>query len=172
MSTEEEGDFKCKDALKPYTSHDDERLKWVENSFLKYLADWKKSTEDRPGNFSPTDRQKMFLSLQTYEGLQITVYSVVEATKFLLSKGMAFVLTNRFNQGVVEEYFGRQRSLGRRSDNPNIWQFGFNDNIIRTQRSVAPVTGNTEGRHDKKRKVSWTDVDETPLKRKQKNKKV
>ena len=109
----------------------------------------------------------MFLSLQTYEGMQMTVYSVIEVTKFLLSKGMAFVLTNRFNQDVVE-YFGRQRSLGRRSDNPNIWQFGFNNNIIHTQRSVAPVTGNTEGRHDKKRKISWTDVDETPLKRRQK----
>ena len=172
VRSREEGNFKRKDAIKPYTSHDDERLKWLENTFLKYLADWKKSTEDRPGNFSPTDRQKMFLSLQTYEGLQMTVYSVIEVTKFLLSKGMTFVLTNRFNQDVVEEYFGRQRSLGRRSDNPNIWQFGFNDNIIRTQRSVAPVTGNTEGRHDKKRKVSWTDVDETPLKRRQKNKSV
>ena len=84
---------------------------------------------------------------------------------------MAFVLTNRFNNDVVEEYFGRQRSLGRRSDNPNIWQFGFNDNIIRTRRSVTPVTGNTEGRHDKKRKVSSTDVDETRLKKKQKNQK-
>ena len=128
MSAAEEGNFKCKDALKPYTSCDDERLNWLENTFLKYLADWKKSTEDRPGNFSPIDRQKMFLSLQTYEGLQMTVYSVIEVTKFLLSKGMAFVLTNCFNQDVVEEYFGWQHSLGRRSDNPNIWQFGFNDN--------------------------------------------
>ena len=114
----------------------------------------------------------MFLSLQTYEGLQITVYSVIEVTKFLLSKGMAFVLSNRFNQDIVEEYFGRQRSLGRRNDNPNLWQFGFNDNIIRTQRSVTPVTGNTEGRHDKKRKVSWTDVDEAPIQKKSKNKSV
>ena len=48
----------------------------------------------------------MFLSLQTYEGLQITVYSVIKVTK-----GMAFVLTSRFNQDVVEEYFGRQHSL-------------------------------------------------------------
>ena len=108
-----EAEFKRKDSLKPYTSPNDGRLKWLENTFLKYLKDWKKSTEDRPGDFSPTDRQKMFLSLQTYEGLQITVSSVIEVTKFLLSKGLAFVLTNCFNQDIVEEYFGRQRSLGR-----------------------------------------------------------
>ena len=103
-----EAEFKRKDALKPYTSIDDERLQWLENTFLKYLEDWKKSIVDRPGEFSKTDRQKMFLSLQTYEGLQMTAYSVIEVTKFLLSKGMmAFVLTNRFNQDVVEEYFGR-----------------------------------------------------------------
>ena len=100
----------------------------------------------------------------------MTTYSVIEATKFLLSKGMDFVLTNRFNQDVVEEYFGRQRSLGRRSDNPNLWQFGYNDNTIRMQRSVAPVTGNTEGRHVQKRKVSWKDVDNTLLKKKSKGK--
>ena len=40
------------------TSPDDERLKWLANSFLEYLEDWKKSTEDRPGNFSQTDRRK------------------------------------------------------------------------------------------------------------------
>lgn len=40
------------------------------------------------------------------------------------------------------------------------------------QRSVTPVTGNTEGRHVQKRQVSWTDVDETPLRKKSQNKSV
>ncbi len=168
VRSRKEGDFKCKDALKLYTSLDDERLKWLENTFLKYLEDWKKSTEDRQGNFSQTNRQKMFLSLQTFEGLQMTVYSVIEATKFLFSKGMAFVLTKHFNQDVVGDFFGQQHSLGCRSDNPNLWQFGFNDNIICMQRSVAPVTGNTEERHARKRK----DVDKTHLKKKARNKSV
>ena len=105
----------------------------------------------------------MSLSRQTYEGLQITVYSMIEVTKYLLSNGMQFVLTSRFNQDVVEEYFSRQRYLGRRNDNPDIRMLGYNDNTIRMQRSVAPVTGNTRGRHTKKRQVSWSVVDNTKL---------
>ena len=56
----------------------------------------------------------MFLSQQTYEGLQITAKSTVEHARFLLTSGMKFVLTERFDQDIVEEYFMRQRSLGRR----------------------------------------------------------
>ena len=47
----------------------------------------------------------MFISLQTHEGIQISVHSVTEATKYLLAQGMEFVLTERFNQDCVEEYF-------------------------------------------------------------------
>lgn len=48
----------------------------------------------------------MFLSWQTYEGLKITVNSVIEATKFLLQEGMDFVLTERFCQDPEEEFLG------------------------------------------------------------------
>ena len=68
----------------------------------------------------------MFLSHQTYEGLLISSYSLVEATQFLLQNGLKFVLTEKFNQDVLEEYFGRHRALGRRNDNPTIYQFGYN----------------------------------------------
>ena len=76
---------------------------------------------------------------------------------------MRFVLTNRFNQDVVGEYFSRQCSLGRRSDNPDTRMLGYNDNTIRIQRSIAPVTGNTQGGHVKKRQVSWSFNDGTKL---------
>ena len=66
----------------------------------------------------------MFISWQTHEGLQITAHSVVEATKFLLNIGMQYVLTERFCQDSVEEYFGNQRKFGRRSDNPDIKTLG------------------------------------------------
>jgi len=33
----------------------------------------------------------------------------------------------------LEEHFGRQRSLGRRSDNPSLYQFGYNENTLRMQ---------------------------------------
>ena len=40
-------------------------------------------------------------------------------------------LTERFCHDPVEEFFGKQRQLGRRSDNPGIYQFGCNSNAIR-----------------------------------------
>ena len=40
--------------------------------------------------------------------------------KFLLGEGMEYVLTERFCQDTLEEYFGNQRKLGRRSDNPDV----------------------------------------------------
>ena len=79
----------------------------------------------------------MFLSWQTFEGIQITVHSMVEVTKYLLGQGMEYVLTERFCQDPVEEYFDNQRMLGRRCDNPDIQTFGYNDNTIRIQRHVA-----------------------------------
>ena len=50
------------------------------------------------------------------EGLQITALSTIEAVRFLLNKGMPFVLTERFNQDVLEEHFGRHRGIGHRND--------------------------------------------------------
>ena len=94
--------------------------------FLEYLRSWKESTENRPGNFSQNARARMFLSWQTYEGFQLTVQSTIECTKFLLQEGMEYVLTERFCQDPAEEFFGKQRQLGRRSDNPDISQFGYN----------------------------------------------
>ena len=48
-----------------------------------------------------------------YEGLQTTTLDAIEATKFLLSEGFDFALTERFCQDPVEEYFGNQIKLGR-----------------------------------------------------------
>ena len=152
--------------FEPFRSNNDVRFDWLKNIFLKYLADWKTSVINRPGNFTQNACDRMFLSWQTYEGLQITVYSLIEVTQFLLNEGMQFVLSERFNQDVVEEYFGRQRSLGRRSDNPTVQQFGYNANTIRMQRSIAPVTGNTRGAHNQKRKVSWFNVENEALRKK------
>lgn len=129
--------------------------------FLQYLQQWKDSTENRPGNFTQNARAKMFLSWQTYEGFKITVHSVTEVVKFLLEEGMEFVLTERFCQDPVEEYFGKQRQLGRRSDNPDIRQFGYNSNTIRIERSISCQSGNTKGRKDRKR--AWEQVTDEKL---------
>ena len=71
---------------------------------FKSWKDWKESIEERPGQFTLNAKDRMFISLQTHEGIQISVHSVTEATKYLLAQGMEFVLTERFNQDCVEEY--------------------------------------------------------------------
>ena len=104
------------------------------------------------GNYTADGRAKMFLSLQTYKGLKISVYSHIEAIQFLLSEGFQYVLSERFMQDVLEDYFGHQRAKGGRSDNPTAQQFGYNDLTIAAQRDIAPVLrGNVGGRYEKQK---------------------
>ena len=160
----DEGDHKKKDFLVAYNNLDDIRFTWLMEKFLPYLKNWKESIESREGNFLKKDRSNMFISHQTYEGLLITVHSVIETVRYLLKvPGVEFVLTERFNQDVLEENFGRHRSIGRRNENPSLYQFGYDSNTTRMQRSIAPVTGNTKGGHKQKRHVSWSIVDDAPL---------
>lgn len=147
---------------KPFSDINDSRFDWLKNDFLGYLRNWKQSIRERPGDYSQSARDKMFLSHQTYKGLIISVNSTIEATKYLLNSGMSYVFTQRFNQDLLEEYFGRQRSLGRRNDNPTVQQFGYQANTIRIQRSVHKASGNTSGQCMQKKK-SWNEVDEEIL---------
>ena len=153
--------------MKPYSDQDDERFEWLSKNFLGYLEEWKSNTITRPGNFTQNARARMFISWQTYEGLRITTYSMIEVVKFLLQEGFEQVLTERFCQDPVEEYFGNQRKLGRRSDNSDLAQFGYNDNTIRIQRYVSCTSGNTRGRYDKKR--SWEQISEDPVPKRKHN---
>ena len=77
--------------------------KWSSEVFLDELN----PVEQRQGNFTKDARQKMFISSQTYEGLKITVNSIIEATQFLLQHQIKYVLTERFCQDPLENYFGR-----------------------------------------------------------------
>ena len=95
--------------------------------FLAYLEDWQRSISNREGDYSADQQGRMFLSSQTYEGSKISSYSLMEIIPFLLGEGFEYVLTERFMQDVVEDYFGHQRGQGGRSDNPDAYQFGYND---------------------------------------------
>jgi hypothetical protein len=64
---------KRNELIKPYTSCDDERFTRLTDVFLTYLEDWRTSTLTQPGEYSADERVKMFLSLQTYNGLKISV---------------------------------------------------------------------------------------------------
>lgn len=65
----------------------------------------------REGNYTPNDRNRMFLSSQTYEGFKITVASHVEIIKFLLAERFKYVLAERLVQDVIKDYFGDLRRL-------------------------------------------------------------
>ena len=80
----------------------------------------------------------MFITWQTLECLKITVNSVVELVKFLINNNVSYVLTERFCKDPLENYL----SLGRRKDNPSLFDFGFNDNTIRNQHIFHPIVGN------------------------------
>ena len=76
---------------------------------------------------------------------------------------MPFFLTEGLNQDCLEEYVGKHRALGRRNENLNLKQFGYQSNTLRIQISVAPITGNTKGSHKQKRNVSWSKLYDDPL---------
>lgn len=64
--------------------------------------------------------------------------------KFLLKDNTLFLLSERFSQDPLENYFGRQRARGGRNENPNLQQCMVNAAALRVQKSVAldPVRGN------------------------------
>ncbi|CAB4015415.1 Transposable element P transposase, partial [Paramuricea clavata] len=135
-------------------------------SKMKYLESLKASTHEREGDFSDDARGKMFLSMQTYEGLKIYAFSHVEAIKFLMEIWFKYVLSEMFMQDVLEDYFGHQRSKGRRADNPSAYEFGYNDLTNAAQRDIAPVVrGDVGGRYEKKK---WFTVSDEPAQKRKK----
>eukprot|EP00794_Sanderia_malayensis_P006613 gene6613-7361_t len=164
----EEGAHKRKPYLAPYVSEDDERFFCLKDSFLKNLSDWKEAIDRRPGVYSKEDKAKMFLSTQTFEGIQTTVLSPIDCVKFLLRHGFKYVLTNKISQDPVEDHFGRHRGLARRSTNPTLRALGFQENKLRLQRRIATsITpkGNTKG---SKRPTEQITISHSPLKKKKK----
>ena len=67
------------------------------------------------------------------------------------------MLTERFCQDPVEEYFSNQRKIGQRNDNPDVYSFGYHDKTIR----ISCQSGNTRGRKDRHR--AWVQVTNDPL---------
>ena len=108
----------------------------------------------------------MFLSQQTYEDFKISVPSHVEAIKFLLENGFEYVLSERFMQDVLEDYFGHQWVKGHRYDNPTDYEFAYNDLTIGIQRDIPPVVrGIVGGRYEKKK---WLTVSDEPVDKRKK----
>ena len=133
-------EFEWKPMLAPLRSVNDRRFSWLRNVFLKSFQDWLNSVQQCQGNFTKDAGQKMFISWQTYEGFKISVNSIIEATQFLFWHQVKCVLTECFSQDPLENWFGKQRSLGSRKHNPSIASmadFGHNNNVIRNQKNSS-----------------------------------
>ncbi len=164
-----EGHFKRNTNLSPYKEVTDDRLRWLEEDFLGYFSSWKESVQNREGPFDDSARAKMFISWQTHEGLKISVFSLIGLVRFLLENGANYVLSNKLCQDAVEEYFGHQRALGRRCDNPTIRDFGYNANKLRIQKYLSPNTqGNTQGSKKTKKDTKWKSVTNEPVAKRKK----
>ena len=120
---------------------------------MKYFCDWKESIATRPGQFTKNAKANMFITLQTYNNIKITVRSSIDLIKYLLSQNIPHVMTERFCQD-------------HRKDNPSLRDFGYNDNTIQTTKLFRPIAGNC--RNDDP-KIAKIDVETVPCRPRNKN---
>jgi hypothetical protein len=151
--------------LAPYTAIDDAWLTWLIDDFLKYFDDWKVAVENRPGQFSKSEKSAMMLSYQTLEGFQITAKSIVACVKYMLNLGTPFILTEVFNQDVLEQHFGHHRGRCGSNTNPTLSDMDNNMTHLRVigSQAVSGASGNT--RHFNRNRT----IDNTPLLRRPRN---
>jgi hypothetical protein len=139
---------------------------WLEKDFLGYLDEWEASVRVREG-FTRAEKTSMTLSKETLEGLRLTVRSFVEATRYLLTlPGVTgqYLLSERFSQDPLENYFSRQRASGGRCDNPTASNTLNSAQSLRVQGSLAlqSVRGNCS--HKRRLFADQQPViDDTPL---------
>ena len=99
------------------------------------------------------------------------MHSFVDLTKYILTKHSGenlFILSERFSQDPLENYFGKQRARGGRSDNPTVQRSLHNLGALRVQKSMAldPVRGNSRRKRrlfEYKDEITLDDIDNTPL---------
>lgn len=101
------------------------------------------------------------------------VYSFVDLTRFILTKHSEenlFLLSERLSQDPLENYFGKQRARGGRSDNPTVWERTLqNAGALRIQKSLAldPVRGNSSRKRrlfaESDQGLTVHNIDNTPL---------
>ncbi|XP_033103086.1 uncharacterized protein LOC117105890, partial [Anneissia japonica] len=99
---------------------------WLQDDFLGFFKEWEAEVNRLEG-VEESIKKKMLLSTETTEGLKITVNSFVELTKNLLDlPGVECVLSAKFNQDPLEQYFSKQRGAGATNTNPTTLQFSHN----------------------------------------------
>ncbi|XP_064485417.1 uncharacterized protein LOC135397753 [Ornithodoros turicata] len=95
---------------KQYLCETDERLEWLESTFLEYLGELKSQCH-----------VKNFLTKETYEGLLLTTRSNVDCTRYLLRvMNFGFVLTRKMSSDPIESFFGWLRKTAGSNDQTDV----------------------------------------------------
>ena len=105
--------------------------------------------------FPKMQTMKCLFHSKHMRALKISVNSIIEAVRFLLQHEVKCVLAERFSQDPLENYFGRQRTIGGRNHNPAARYFECNDTSIRNQKVFQPIAGNVRGAD--KANIEFTD---------------
>ncbi|XP_022107675.1 uncharacterized protein LOC110988468 [Acanthaster planci] len=153
-----------KPALEPYKTVDDWRFDWLKEDFLGFLREWEEEVQSKQ-QLDKATKKKMTLSRETVEGIKITVHSFVELGKHLLKQpGVQYLLSEKFCQDPLEEYFSKQRGAGGSNENPSVEQFGHNMLALHVAQGCVKASrrGNCRLRD---REDSSSIMDSTPLPR-------
>ena len=134
------------DYLRSFTDSGDSRFDFLINEFLAFFEKWHQDVLTRPGNFSKDTREKMFISLQTYESLQITTRAFIAAVKTMLNLGAPSVNGRKFNQDKIEQFFGLLRMAFGGNRNPSVAEVVQKTMTLHIQGEAAKpnVKGNTQ----------------------------
>ena len=82
-----------------------------------------------------------------------------------MEDGVQFLLSEKFSQDPLEEYFSRQRGVGGRFDNPDVHQFG--SIVLPLEVAGAAIAVSAKANVKSSRKAQ---LDSTPLERRKRRK--
>ena len=74
---------------------------------MSSFDDWLAPIKQRDGNFSETDKYKIFISQQTHEGLKISINLVTRGSTVFFSTQVRYLLIEKACQDLLENYFRR-----------------------------------------------------------------
>ncbi|KAK3920609.1 DNA transposase [Frankliniella fusca] len=152
--------IKENDNLLPYSDPNDARFTFLLENFLSFFDEWYRCVMERPGKFTKDRREKMFISMLTYESLHTTTHSFVSVIKFLLAEGAPEINARKLNQDKLEQFFGVLRMSFGGNRNPTTYE-AVQKIIVSYQQGNAarpPSKGSTEASKD------W-EPEEAPLRK-------
>ncbi|KAK3910767.1 Transposable element P transposase [Frankliniella fusca] len=110
--------IKENDNLQPYIDINDPRFTLLTDKVLHFFNEWHKDVMNRPGKYTKDRREKMFISMLTFESLHTTTLSFIAIVKFLLEAGVSHVDARKLNQDKLEQFFGKLRMSFGGNRNP------------------------------------------------------